>query len=201
MVISVIVGSIRQGRFCEKPARWILQQLAKRDDVDARLLDLRDYPMPFFDQPVSPSMPGRAPYEHAVVHKWTEAIGQSDGFVIVTPEYNYGATGVLKNAIDWVYPEWNRKAVAFVAYGSAMGARAVQQLRETAVELQLAPVRRAVHIPVSTLRAHYRGGDVDAGLAELDASANAMIEDLLWWTTALKTARASTSRGTSLPGR
>ena len=190
-VISVIVGSTRQGRFSEKPAEWILRHLKKRSDVDARLLDLRDFPMPFFDQPVSPATPGRLPYEHEVVKKWTAAIAQSDGFVFVTPEYNYGPAAVLKNAIDWVYPEWNRKAAAFVSYGSALGARSVQQLRETAVELQLAPVRSAVHIPVATLWAHYQGGDVDAGLAALEAPAGRLIDDLLWWTAALKTARAS----------
>jgi NAD(P)H-dependent FMN reductase len=192
-VISVIVGSTRQGRFSEKPAQWILQHLKKREGVDARLLDLRDFPMPFFDQPVPPAAPGRAPYENEVVKKWTAAIAESDGFVFVTPEYNYGPAAVLKNAIDWVYPEWNRKAAGFVSYGSAMGARSVQQLRETAIELQLAPVRSSVHIPVATLRAHYRGGDVDAELAGLDAHAGVLIDDLLWWTQALKTARASAS--------
>jgi NAD(P)H-dependent FMN reductase len=192
-VISVIVGSTRQGRFSEKPAEWILRHLKKRSDVDARLLDLRDYPMPFFDQPVSPATPGRPPYENEVVKKWTAAIAKSDGFVFVTPEYNYGPAAVLKNAIDWVYPEWNRKAAAFVSYGSALGARGVQQLRETAIELQLAPVHSAVHIPVATLWAHYKGGDVDAGLAELEAPAGRLIDDLLWWTAALKTARASAS--------
>ena len=192
-VISVIVGSTRQGRFSEKPAEWILRHLKKRSDVDARLLDLRDFPMPFFDQPVSPATPGRLPYEHEVVKKWTAAIAQSDGFVFVTPEYNYGPAAVLKNAIDWVYPEWNRKAAAFVSYGSALGARSVQQLRETAIELQLAPVRSAVHIPVATLWAHYQGGDVDAGLTALEAPAGRLIDDLLWWTAALKTARASAS--------
>src|SRR6266571_2040732 len=137
-VISVIVGSTRQGRFSERPAQWILQHLTKRTGVDARLLDLRDYPMPFFDQPVSPATPGGPPYEHEVVKSWTAAIAASDGFVFVTPEYNYGPPAVLKNAIDWVYPEWNRKAAAFVSYGGASGARSVQQLRETAIELQLA---------------------------------------------------------------
>jgi NAD(P)H-dependent FMN reductase len=189
-VISVIVGSTREGRFSEKPAHWILQQLKKREGIDARLLDLRDFPMPFFDQPVPPAMPGRAPYANEVVQKWTAAIAQSDGFVFVTPEYNYGPSAVLKNAIDWVYPEWNRKAAAIVTYGSAMGARGAQQLRETAIELQLAPVRSSVHIPVATLWAHFQGGDVDAGLAELATPSATMIDDLLWWTTALKTARA-----------
>ena len=190
-VISVIVGSTREGRFSEKPARWIFRQLKKREDVDARLLDLRDFPMPFFDQPVTPATPGRPPFEHEVVRKWTAAIGKSDGFIFVTPEYNYGPSAVLKNAIDWVYAEWHRKPVCFVSYGSIGGARGVQQLRLTVVELQLAPIRSSIYIPVPTLLAHYQGGDVDAGLAELEAPAEAMIDDLLWWTQALKTARAA----------
>src|SRR6202166_1000865 len=187
--ISVIVGSTRQGRFSEKPAQWIFQHLKKRDAIDARLLDLRDFPMPFFDQPLTPSMPGRAPYENEVVKRWTAAIAASDGFVFVTPEYNYGPAAVLKNALDWVYPEWNRKAAAFVSYGAAMGVRSVQQLREVAIELQIAPVRSSVQIPVATLWAHFQGGDVDKGLAELGKQAEIMIDDLLWWTTALKAAR------------
>ena len=192
-VISVVVGSTREGRFAERPAKWIFQHLMKRDGVDARLLDLRAFPMPFFDQPETPAMPGRAPYKNEIVQKWTAAIAQSDGFVFVAPEYNYGPSAVLKNAIDWVYPEWNRKAACFVSYGSAMGARGIQQLRLTAIEVQLAPIRTSVHIPVATLWAHYQGGDVDAGLAELEAPARALIDDLLWWTMALKTARASAS--------
>jgi len=190
-VISVIVGSTRANRFSEKPARWIVQQLQKRTGIEVRTLDLRDFPMPFFDQPFSPAMPGRPPFEDATVNRWTAAIGASDGFVFVTPEYNYGTSAVLKNALDWVYAEWNRKPCAFVSYGSAMGARSVQQLREAAIELQLAPVRPSVHIPVATLWAHYQGGDVEKGLTELAPQADAMIDDLLWWTAALKTARAA----------
>jgi len=188
-IISVIVGSTRQGRFSEKPAQWIFEHLGKRKEIEARLLDLRDFPMPFFDQAVPPSMPGRPPYPNEVVQKWTAQIGASDGFVFVTPEYNYGTSAVLKNAIDWVYPEWNRKAAAFVSYGSAMGARAVQQLRETAIEVQMAPIRSSVPLPVAALWAHFQGGDVNKGLAEMDQQAAAMIDDLLWWTSALKTAR------------
>jgi NAD(P)H-dependent FMN reductase len=188
-VISVIVGSTRQGRFSEKPAQWIFREIKKRGDVDVRLLDLRDFPMPFFDQAMPPAMPGRPAYQNEVVSKWTAAIGSSDGFIFVTPEYNYGPPAVLKNAIDWVYPEWNRKAAAFVSYGGAMGARSVQQLREVAIEVQLAPIRSSVQIPVATLWAHFQGGDVDKGLAELEKPARVMIDDLLWWTTALKTAR------------
>ena len=95
----------------------------------------------------SPATPGRAPYEHEVVKRWTAAIAVADGFVFVSPEYNYGRSAVPKNAIDWAYPEWNRKAAAFVSYGSAMGARSVQQLRETAIELQIAPFARPSTFP------------------------------------------------------
>jgi NAD(P)H-dependent FMN reductase len=190
-VISVIVGSTRQGRFSEKPAQWILQRLEGRGGIETRLLDLREFPLPFFDQPVPPAMPGRPPYENEMVKRWTAEIARSDGFIFVTPEYNFGPPAVLKNALDWVYPEWNRKAVAFVSYGSALGARSVQQLRETAIELQLAPVRSSVHIPVATLWAHFQGGDVEAGLAQLEAPAKSMIDDLLWWSAALKAARAA----------
>jgi NAD(P)H-dependent FMN reductase len=101
-VISVIVGSTRQGRFSEKPARWIFQHLKNRDGIEAQLLDLRDFPMPFFDQPVPPAMPDRPPYKNEVVKKWTAEIARSDGFIFVTPEYNYGPAAVLKNALDWV---------------------------------------------------------------------------------------------------
>lgn len=200
LAISVIVGSTREGRFSEKPAHWILGQLKKREGVDARLLDLRDFAMPFFDQPLTPAMPGRPPYQPPVVQQWTSAIAQSDGFVFVTPEYNFGPSAVLKNALDWVYPEWNRKAAAFVSYGSAGGARAVQQLRANLIELQVAPVRYAVHLPISTLMAHYTGGDVEAALAESEKAAKPMIDDLLWWTSALKAARANDPSRTAAGG-
>src|SRR5438445_10280357 len=105
MTISVIIGSTRQGRFSEKPAQWILQQLNKREGIEGRLLDLRDFPMPFFAQPLPPAMPGRPPYEHDVVKKWTAQIAASDGFVFVTPEYNYGPFAGLQNEIEWSYSE------------------------------------------------------------------------------------------------
>ena len=191
--ISVIVGSTRPGRFSEKPAQWIFRHLEKRAEVEARLLDLRDFPLPFFDQPIPPAMPGRAPYEHEVVRRWTAEIARSDAFIIVSPEYNYGPPAVLKNALDWVYAEWNRKAVGFVSYGSALGARGVLQLRATAIELQLAPVRSVVHIPTAALWTHFNGGNVEGELEELAGQAGVLIDDLLWWASALKSARGRSS--------
>jgi len=144
--IKVIVGSTRQNRFSEKPAHWIYEEAKKKEGVEAELLDLRDYPMPFFDEPVSPATSG-GKYTREEVKKWAAKIGDGDAFIIVTPEYNHGYPAVLKNALDSLFPEWNKKPVGFVGYGSAGGARSIEQLREVAIELYMAPIRNAVHIP------------------------------------------------------
>lgn len=188
--VKVIAGSTREGRFSDKAALWIAGELAKEADVTAEVLDLRDYDMPFFNEAVSPAFT-QEPYKNEAVARFTKKIGEGDAFVIVTPEYNRGTSGVLKNALDWVYPEWNNKPVGFVSYGGVGGARAVEQLRLVAIELQMAPIRSAVHIPGE----HYFPvlfGKADAG--ELFASltekhAKPMITQLLWWGRALKAAR------------
>ncbi|PCC71542.1 NAD(P)H-dependent FMN reductase [Nannocystis exedens] len=189
--VSIIIGSTREGRFGDKPGRWISSHLAKRQGVTAKLLDLRDFPLPFFDQAVPPAMPGRAPYTDEVVQRWTAAIAASDAFIVIAAEYNFGPPAVLKNAIDWVYPEWHRKPIGFVSYGSAGGTRSVQQLREIAVELQMAPIRSAVHLPRETLMAHFTGGDIPSALAKSDGDADRLLDDLLWWANALKAARSA----------
>jgi NAD(P)H-dependent FMN reductase len=191
--VSVIISSTREGRFGDQPAQWFHGHLAKRQEVIAKLLDLRDYPMPFFDQMMTPASPGRPAYTHAVVQRWTAEISSSDAFVIVAAEYNFGPPAVLKNALDWVYPQWNRKPIGFVGYGSAAGARSIQQLREAAIELQMAPIRSAVHLPPETLMAYFTGGDVRTALTASDGDADKMIDDLLWWTGALKAARTQAS--------
>jgi NAD(P)H-dependent FMN reductase len=144
--IQVILGSTRQGRFGDKPAHYVLGELQKRADVRAELVDLRDWPLPFFDHPVSPM---RAKItEPAAVAKWTAKVGEADGYVMVTPEYNHGYPAVLKNALDWVYAEWTKKPVGFVGYGSTGGARAIEQLRQVVVELDMVPLREAIHVPM-----------------------------------------------------
>ncbi|VVB88022.1 FMN-dependent NADH-azoreductase [uncultured archaeon] len=145
--IKVIIGSTRQNRFSEKPAHWIYEEAKKKAGVEIEILDLRDYPMPFFNDPVSPAMSG-GKYTDRTVKKWAEKINDGDAFIIVSPEYNHGYSGVLKNALDSIFPEWNRKAVGFVGYGNAGGARSVEQLRQVAIELQMVPIRSAIHIPV-----------------------------------------------------
>jgi NAD(P)H-dependent FMN reductase len=189
--ISIIIGSTRRARFSEKPANWMLRLLQNRSDITAHLLDLRDYPMPFFEEAMPPARAVPGTYGNDTVRQWSAAIAAADAFIFVSPEYNYGPPAVLKNALDWLYSEWNRKPAAFVSYGGVGGARSVQQLREIAVELQMTPIRSAVHIPVATLWIHFQGGDVEKALADLNKTAETMIDDLLWWTSALKLARSS----------
>lgn len=145
--IKVIIGSTRQNRFSEKPAYWIYEEAKKKAGIEIEILDLRDYPMPFFNEPVSPAM-GDGKYLNEIVKKWSEKINDGNAFIIVTPEYNHGYPAVLKNALDSIFPEWNRKAVGFVSYGNAGGARSVEQLRQVVIELQMVPIRSAIHIPV-----------------------------------------------------
>jgi NAD(P)H-dependent FMN reductase len=188
--IGVILGTIRQGRFGEKPARWILGELNKHPDIEAELLDLRDYPMPFFDEPVSPGWISE-PYKNEVVARWTKKIGEKDGYVIIAPEYNRSFTGVLKNAIDWVYREWNKKVVGFVSYGSVGGARAVEHLRTVAVEMQMVPVRQGVHLPWEVYMSMAKDEvPVDpAKFAPVEQQAHALVEQIAWYGKALQAAR------------
>ena len=189
VTVSVIVGSTRPNRFAGEPAQWILEHLQQRPQVEARILDLKDFELPFFEEAVTPIALGDDHYEHEAVRRWSAAIEESDAFVIVSPEYNHGYPGVLKNALDYLYPEWNRKPVAFVGYGGVGGARVIQQLRQVAVELQMVPIRTAVHLPLPPLLAHIDGGDVRVELAKEDEQADQMLDDLLWWTSTLKTGR------------
>jgi NAD(P)H-dependent FMN reductase len=186
--IGIIIGSTREGRFGETAARWVHGIAAGRDDMAVELIDLRDHDLPFFG--TGPAPEGRGS-DHPPVKAWQAKVASLDGFVIAAAEYNHGPTAVLKNALDFAYAEWNRKPVAFVGYGGVGGARAVQQLRLTAVELQLAPIRQAVHI-LGPVFMEVRGGDRSLDdFGYLTDGARTMLDDLAWWATALKTARAA----------
>jgi len=187
--IKVIAGSTREGRFSDKAAAWIAEEIKKQEGVAVEVLDLRDYDMPFFNEPTSPSFK-QEPYKNEAVARFIKKIKEGDAFVIVTPEYNHGTSGVLKNALDWVYQEWNNKPVAFVSYGSVGGARAVEQLRLNAIELQMAPIRNSVHIPGEQyFQVLYGKMDVKELFAGQKDKAEAMVTQLLWWAHALKNAR------------
>jgi NAD(P)H-dependent FMN reductase len=191
--ISIILGSTRQGRQGEKVARWVQLQAAKRSDFESELIDLRDWSLPFLDIPVSPATVKDGNYGSDLINRWANKIKESDGFLIVTPEYNHGYPAVLKNAFDWVYAEWNRKPVAFVAYsaGPISGARVVEQLREVTIELQLVPLRFDVLVPNVTKMFDHDGNVADESW---NKRLNTVLDHLVWWTNLLREARMQTAR-------
>lgn len=183
--IGIILGSTRPGRNGEQVARWILDLATARGDAAYELVDLADYPLPHLDEALPPAM-GR--YEHDHTKAWAAKIASFDGFVIVTPEYNHSTSGVLKNAIDYLYGEWNDKAVGFVSYGSAGGARAVEHLRLIAGELQMADVRQQVALSLMTDFegfSAFRPGD-----HHVPAVAT-LLDQVLAWSSALAPLRAA----------
>jgi len=136
--IAIIIGSTRPGRNGEAVAKWVHEIAQKRGDAELELVDIKDFNLQLFDEPVSPRM---AQYSKSHTKVWAAKIGSFDGYVFVTPEYNHGICGALKNAIDFLFREWNDKAAGFVSYGGAGGARAVEQLRLVLTEVQMATVR------------------------------------------------------------
>jgi NAD(P)H-dependent FMN reductase len=147
MRVAIIVGSTRSTRKSEKVARWVLGEAEARDDFDAELVDLAEQGLPIFDEP---KPPGAGDYQHEHTKRWAALIDSFDAYVFVTPEYNHGIPGVLKNALDFIYAEWNDKVAGCVAYGNTGGARSVEQLRLVLAELKVATVRSAVALSIFT---------------------------------------------------
>lgn len=181
--IQIILGSTRPQRQSEKVGKWILEQISKNPELDAELIDLRDWPLPFYNEIAGPSgLQGNFSVE--IAKKWGEKVKEADGYIIIAPEYNHSYPAVLKNALDYAYSQWNNKPVAFVAYGgTAAGARSVEQLRLVAVELQMAPIREAVHIP--NIWSGFDGEVYNKGL-------DSLVKQLVWWAKILKSGRAKT---------
>jgi NAD(P)H-dependent FMN reductase len=189
--LAIVIGSIRPNRFAEQAARWIENIARPRGDFEVELVDLKDYPLPLFAEPASPAY---APSQDEVARRWQKKVDEFDAYILTAAEYNRGPTAVLKNALDYAYSEWSNKPVAFVGYGGVGGARAVEQLRLHAIELQMAPVRTAVHILMPDFMAVLTAGKKLDEFAHLGQNAKDMLDQLAWWTAALKTAREKTLR-------
>jgi NAD(P)H-dependent FMN reductase len=186
--IALIVGSVRTNRFADKAAEWVRQGAAERTDFRLTTLDLRDFPLPFFDDAMSPAYsPTTANPEG---QKWRDTVARFDGYIMTVAEYNRGPTAVLKNALDWAYAEWNRKPVGFVGYGPLGAARAVEQLRLNAVELQMVPTRTAVHIAMDAFMGAYMQGKTLDSYEFLNQPRTAVFDEVVWWGEATKAARA-----------
>ncbi|MDQ3103939.1 MAG: NAD(P)H-dependent oxidoreductase [Actinomycetota bacterium] len=177
--IGIILGSTRPNRNGEQVARWVLDVASRRRDARFELLDLRDYPLPHLDEPLPPSF---GQYQGDHTKRWAAKIASFDGFVIVTPEYNHSTSGVLKNAIDYLYAEWNNKAVGFVSYGATGGARAVEHLRLIAGELQMADVRQQV---VLSLKTEFENFSTFKPSEHSLPTLNTMLDQVVTWSTAL----------------
>lgn len=187
--IAVIMGTTRPARVADKPAQWFMDVAGQRSDLEFELLDLRDYPLPFFEDDYPPAY---GPSKSEVAETWKKKLAGFDGFVFVTGEYNNGAPAVLKNALDHAYTEFNKKPVAFFGYGSVGGVRSVQHLRHVAIELQMAPIRQSIHLAGADFFALMQGQKEVKDFAYLNDLATDLLEHLAWWTTALKQARERT---------
>ena len=184
--IGIILGSTRPNRNGEQVAKWVFDGASRHHDADFELVDLRDYPLPHLDEPLPPSL---GHYQNEHTKQWADKIASFDGFVIVTPEYNHSTSGVLKNAIDYLYAEWNNKAVGFVSYGAVGGARAVEHLRLVAGELQMADVRQQVALSLMTEFENFsvfKPGDYTL------PALNTLLDQVVAWSTVLAPLRTTT---------
>ena len=183
--VAIIIGSTRPGRNGEAVGRWIYEKAKNRDDAEYELVDIKDYNLPLLDEPIPPSM-SRYSNEHTKI--WSTKIDSFDAYVFVTPEYNHGIPGALKNAIDFLFKEWNNKVAGFVSYGSAGGVRAVEQLRLVMAEVKVATVRAQVQLSLftdfenfSTFKPH-----------EIHVkSTNNMLDEVISWASVMKTLRTN----------
>ena len=185
--VGIILGTTREGRFGDRPAKWIKELADKHGKVETEIVDLRDYNIPFFDQPGSPAYVGT---HHDEAKRWERKMAELDGFIFVTAEYNHGPSAVLKNALDHAYNVYNKKPAAFVGYGALGAARAIQQLRQILIELKVAPLRDAVHINMTEYLGVLKDGTNFDDYPYLTQTANTMLDELEWWTIALKAARS-----------
>ncbi|MEK9173518.1 MAG: NAD(P)H-dependent oxidoreductase [Patescibacteria group bacterium] len=184
--IQIVIGSTRENRVGDKVGKWFYKHASKREDAVFELVDLRDWPLPFYDEVTGPGYL-KGNYKTPKAKEWAAKVAEADGYVIVHPEYNHGYSAVLKNALDYAYTEWNNKPVAFVSYGGgAAGARATEQLREVAVELQMAPIREAIHIPMIWEALDENGEPKNPVFTE---RIDPVLNQLLWWVKPLKLAR------------
>src|ERR1700687_4966559 len=184
---AVIIGSTRPGRNGAAVAKWVYEIAKKRSDAEFELVDIKDFNLPLLDEPMPPIM---GQYSKPHTKAWAAKIGSFDAYVFVTPEYTHGISGALKNAIDFLFAEWNNKAAGFVSYGGAGGARAVEQLRLVLAEVQIATVRNQVLLSLFT---DFENFSVFKPDARHEKSVNAMFDQVIAWGGGLKTLRKTSA--------
>ena len=183
--IGIIIGSTRPGRVGDQVAKWVYDQAIQRDDAEFELVDLADFSLPHLDEAMPPSM---GQYANAHTKAWAEKIATFDGFVFVTPEYNHSTSASLKNAIDFIYAEWNNKAAGVVSYGASMGLRAAEHLRLIMGELQIADVRQQVGFSLMTDFENY---STFAPAPQHAKGISTLLDQVVSWSGALQGVRAA----------
>ena len=188
--ISLIVASTRPRRFADVPLGWLREKLGARTDLSLDVLDLREHPLPFFDQPMPPSWNRRA-YATEAEATVGRALDAADGYIVLTNEYNHGYSAAVKNMFDSFFIEFQHKPIGFVGYGNVGGSRAIEQLRLVAAELDMVSVRVSAHIFGHQMRELRETPEArDNVLDVVEPRLEAMTNDLLWWANALAPARA-----------
>ena len=195
--VGMIVGSTRQNRIADTPAKWVVEGAAARTDLQLAVLDLRDCPLPFYNEPAPQAYTGGV-YTQPEAETWRKRVGEFDAFIATVAEYNHGPTAVLKNAFDSAQLEWQRKPIAFVGYGGVGAARAVEHLRGIAIELQMAPIRHEVNIGMEPYLGIVRNGRALNDYEYLVQSRGLMFDHLVWWGEALKAARQKVETGSAV---
>lgn len=184
--IGIILSTTREGRFADRASAWITALAGDRDDADYEIVDLRDFPIPYFDAPMSPR---HTPVSDPVAQRFSSRMAALDGYIFMTAEYNHTIPAVLKNAIDHLYLEGQRKPAAFVGYGAVGAARAVEHLRQIVVEQEMVPMKSAVHVNMEPFLGLLTEGKEFADYPYLAASVTLMLDEMLWYAQVLKAGR------------
>lgn len=183
--IAIIPSTTRQGRFADKPMAWIKAMMEARGDMAVDVLDLRDHPLPFFDEPAPLSA---KPAETEAAKAWDAKLAGYDGFVVVLAEYNHSLPAVMKNALDYGFEGWKHKPIGAVAYGGSGGSRSLEHLRLIAINLRMVPVGGAVHIGGADFMGAMKGEDLPE---HLNPSAKGLLDEVAWWAAASRDKRAA----------
>jgi NAD(P)H-dependent FMN reductase len=192
MRIAIIIGSTRPNRNGEAVGKWVYELASNRDDAEFELIDLKDFRLPLLDEPLPPTM---GQYSNSHTKKWAETISSFDAYVFVTPEYNHSIPAALKNALDYLYREWNNKSAGFVGYGGAGATRAIEHLRLVMAELQIADVRTQVCLSLITDFENYH---VFKPAPYHERNLHKMLDEVVAWGKALKKLRTEEAVNTSL---
>ena len=183
--IAIIVGSTRPTRFGIQPAEWLMEQTKSRNDAEYELIDLKEIDLPLLNEPKSAST---GEYEYEYTKKWSEKINGIDGFVFVTPEYNHSTSAALKNAIDYLWREWNYKPVAYVGYGGAAGgARAIEHLRGIAAQVKMFDIFE--HMVINNYWEHLDESGKYKFDERMAKTADGMLTELVFWAKQMQEAR------------